>query len=83
MNKQIENLIKQAGFPTMRENSTISLSSYDMLERLVLLTAAKCANVCEDLSFTPEGPALEAKYQRNLCSLSIRDTFGVPAENRK
>ena len=68
----IENLIKQAGFTTMRENSTVSLSSYDILEKLVLLTAAQCANICEDLSFSPEGPSKEAKYQRDLCAKAIR-----------
>lgn len=47
------------------------------------LVAKECAKICEDLSFSPEGPSLEARYQRNLCAGEIRKQFGVPAEFRK
>jgi hypothetical protein len=36
-----------------------------------------CAKVCEELQFTENGPSNEAKYQRNLCALAIRDKFKI------
>jgi hypothetical protein len=35
----------------------------------------KCAEICETLRFTEEGPSTEAKYQRVLCAKAIKDYF--------
>ena len=76
MNERIKELAKQAtkeimGIPVLDQ------------EEFAQLIARDCARICEDLSFTPEGPSHEAKYQRQLCALEIMKQFGVPAEFRK
>jgi hypothetical protein len=40
--------------------------------------AKVCAEICENLQYSDLGPSTEVKYQRNLCGLAIRETFGVP-----
>lgn len=74
MNERIMKLAVQA---------KIQMVSEPRLQEFARLVAKDCAKICEDLSFTPEGPSHEAKYQRNLCSQEIRKVFGVPAEFRK
>ena len=32
----------------------------------------RCATVCETLAFTPQGPTMMAKHQRQLCAKAIR-----------
>lgn len=72
----IEQLIEQA---------TTEILGVPILDKnlLAVLVAKKCAEICEDLSFTPEGPSHEAKYQRSLCAMEIRKQFGVPTTARK
>lgn len=66
---------------------TYTTLSDDQLNKVAVvfggLVADECAKICEDLSFTPEGPSHEAKYQRDLCALEIRKVFGVPVKFRK
>lgn len=64
--------------------TTLSREQLDrVIDKFGEIVAAECAKICEDLSFTPEGPSHEAKYQRNLCGQEIRKVFGVPAKFRK
>jgi hypothetical protein len=74
MNELVKQLAVQA---------KIQMVSEPRLQEFAELVARECANICEDLSFTPEGPSLEARYQRGLCAGEIRKQFGVPAEFRK
>lgn len=76
MNELIGKLAKQA---------TTEILGVQVLDEELFgqLVARECANICDDLSFTPEGPSHEAKYQRSLCAGEIRKLFGVPAEFRK
>jgi hypothetical protein len=74
MNERIWELAVQA---------KIQMVSEPRLQEFAELIARECANICDDLSFTPEGPSHEAKYQRSLCAEEIRKQFGVPAEFRK
>lgn len=75
MNEQIKELAVKAKL----EHCVSHVRLQDFAERII----NECAKICEDLSFTPEGPSHEAKYQRNLCALEIRKQFGVPVEFRK
>ena len=83
MNEKIKELAEQA---TVYKEGIVEgkhdIEVFDK-EKFAELIARKCANICEDLSFSPEGPSHEAKYQRNLCALAICDAFGVPSEFRK
>lgn len=61
-------------FDHLIQQSQIQKNTTNELIRLIVL---ECAKVCDELSFSPEGPSHEAKYQRHLCAESIKRHFGV------
>lgn len=40
----------------------------------------ECANICNNFKFTDEGPSETAAYQRTLCSVSIKEHFGLTSK---
>jgi hypothetical protein len=81
MKERIKQLIKQS---TTYHNGGLGteIEVFDK-EKFAELIAKECMVICENLSFSVEGPSHEAKYQRNLCALAIADSFGIPSEFRK
>lgn len=45
--------------------------------KLTELIVTECANLCENFKFAEEGPAEGAAYQRALCSVAIKEHFGL------
>jgi hypothetical protein len=83
MNEQIKKLVKQSQKVVGYEDGGYTEITTLDVEKFAMLVAAECANICDDLKFTPEGPSHEAAYQRGLCGQEIRKVFSVPAVSRK
>lgn len=85
MNERIKELYEQSltRETTKDANGNPLIAIKQNPEKFAEFIADECAKICEDLSFSPEGPSHEAKYQRNLCADEIRKVFGVPAKFRK
>lgn len=46
-------------------------------EKLIELIVNECADLCNNMKFANEGPAEGAAYQRALCSIAIKEHFGL------
>ncbi len=46
-------------------------------ELFAKLIIEECCDICDNLRFTDEGPSEGASYQRALCSISIKENFGL------
>lgn len=94
MKKIVRDLAEEAGFVFWQDDEWKPLdadidwsSDYSKeLETLCDLIVRKCAQVASELSFSPEGPSHETKYQRELCARAIEEYFGLqsksPVSNR-
>jgi len=45
--------------------------------KLVELIVTECSDLCENIKFADEGPSEGAAYQRALCSIAIKEHFGL------
>jgi hypothetical protein len=70
MNKIINDLAVKA----TNDILGVKVLDKDVFARLIV---EECAKICEELSFSPEGPSENAAYQRALCSISIKEHFGL------
>jgi len=52
----------------------VKILNKDVFARLII---EECAKICDELTFTIEGPGENAAYQRALCSISIKEHFGL------
>lgn len=85
MNSNFERLVRQAGFVLWSDEDWGPGSDYidwnteydRELEALCKSIVQECANTIEQLSFTPEGPSHEARYQRVLAAQAILEKFGL------
>lgn len=66
MNANIQRLLDKS--------TTNNVVNQELFARLLI---EECAKVCEELRFTTEGPAEHTAYQRLLCSVSIKENFGL------
>lgn len=46
-------------------------------QRFARLLIEECAKICDELKFVKDGPAQEVAYQRALCSMAIKENFGL------
>lgn len=70
MNQQIQKLLTKAtedihGVPTVNQ------------ELFAKLLIQACSDVIDGMKFTDEGPTDEARYQRTLCGVTIKEYFGL------
>ena len=70
MNIEIQKLLNKAtddilGVPVVNQ---------EMFARLII---EECAKICYELTYTTEGPAENAAYQRTLCGSAIKENFGL------
>ena len=45
--------------------------------RFARLLIEECAKICDELKFVKNVPAHEVAYQRALCSMAIKENFGL------
>jgi hypothetical protein len=55
----------------------VSVVDQELFARLLV---QECAKLCEELRFTNDGPGENAAYQRTLCSISIKENFGLQSK---
>ena len=49
----------------------------DTFARLLI---EECVNVIDGMRFTDEGPAEAARYQRTLCTVALKEYFGLQSK---
>jgi hypothetical protein len=69
MNEQIKKFKEAAGIDYNPDQEGL-----DLFARLLV---EECAKICAELKFTTEGPGESAAYQRTLCEMAIKETFGL------
>ena len=69
MNAQLLEIANKIGI-----SNSSDLEAFELIAKHVV---AECAKVCDELTFTSKGPSDQARYQRTLCSISIKENFGL------
>lgn len=77
MNQQLEKLAAKA-----RSQITVAktVRDEDFLEKFSKLLIEECVQVIDDMQFSKEGPSDEARYQRTLCGVTIKEYFGLQSK---
>lgn len=77
MDKELENRIVNKVKARVLPNAELEVDIETYTTALIDIVASECAEICNNLSFTPEGPSHEAKYQRALCAKAIKLAFKI------
>lgn len=84
MKKEIRKLVEQADFCFWGDESWNPGEPGDIdwssdytkeLNTLCELLVQRCADICYNLRFTPEGPTEGIEWQRSLCGDAIKEHF--------
>lgn len=79
MNKEIMKKLSAQASAYANTNAGKDLDEVQELyqTKLVELIVTECADLCENFKFADEGPSEGAAYQRALCSIAIKEHFGL------
>ena len=70
MNPQIQEILVKSTEDIMG----VPIVNQELFARLIV---EECAKICDELKFVKDGPAHEVAYQRALCSMAIKENFGL------
>jgi hypothetical protein len=72
MNEQIKKVALKAG-----ESGDCSP---EFVAKFAKLLVEECSAVIDGMKFTNEGPSDDARYQRTLCSVALKEYFGITSK---
>lgn len=52
----------------------------EFLDKFSKLLIQNCVDVIDGMAFTDEGPAENARYQRTLCGVALKEYFGLQSK---
>jgi len=70
MNPQIQEILDRS----TNDISGVPVVNQELFARLLI---EECSKICDELKFIKDGPAHEVAYQRALCSMAIKENFGL------
>lgn len=73
MNPQIKKILDKS------TDDILGVKQVDQ-EKFARLLLEECVTVIDGMTFTDEGPTDVARYQRTLCTVAIKENFGLQSK---